>query len=409
MELLILISVNIVSTAVIYFVFAIRFRVAVENARRAPIMKDLRENIEAAIEYIGTSIELMDRKSRSFQQAVSRAEQVAGRLEAALEAQTVAATPRKKRRGRDPAAPSAGPTTVEPPAVPDARPVPVDPLDRLVERLGSDRFSMSDLNATSGHSPALQAEGRPSRAAANDGTESAAAARWQWDTAAAGEPPAASPMGATGRGLGFVGSLISRIFGMNQPQVLSDLLSGRAAPLPPAEAQAFQDVLQAQAEGQEEPRETELREAPRPPGRGDRVLLSDEAIVAARRRENSRASPPATRPEAVSPRSVEEIPERRPELTRENDTSIEVGAIGRPPLSAFALAETRGERDPDPLLEQPPMEPAARRQYLRNLLGRGISPERISAATGISRAEIELTALLPARASAVRKHRREEV
>ena len=420
MELLVLILVNIATSVVIYFIFAIRFRVAVEKARRAPIMQDLRDNIEAAIEYIGTSIELMDRKSRAFQQAVGQAQRIAERLEASLEAQALLPKPRARRgrksapvpddKSRDSApslgtdAPEGAPAEVTSPPMAG---VGADAFDRLLARLGEDRFSMSDLNPAPGPGTvgagAVPRGGDPSA----DRSASAGAAAWSDDAQTGAEP--VQTESATGRGLGLVGSLLGRLFGMKKLPAGSDLLPRPAADSGRPAAARFPDSLREAAELEEthSPREAGGAGKPasaaqsdqRPPfqrGRADSLQISQEAIVAADRQDPMRSSagPPVLEPSVTS--AAEEPP---------------VESTQRAPLSAFAPSETepgdpeRGQ-DRDPLLEAPPREPIARREYVRNLLGRGFSPDRISRATGISRAEIELTALLPARTGGVRRLRR---
>ena len=81
MELLAHILVTLVIALVLYILFSIRLSRALAKAPRNEIVKELRENIESAVEFINVSVDLMDRKNRAFYNMLRRAEELTRRLE----------------------------------------------------------------------------------------------------------------------------------------------------------------------------------------------------------------------------------------------------------------------------------------------------------------------------------------
>ena len=86
MELFTLIIINIITAVALYILFSVRFSLAVdkivERTRKNAVLKDLRENVEATVEYINTSLDLMDQKNRAFYQLVRKSEELVKHLEA---------------------------------------------------------------------------------------------------------------------------------------------------------------------------------------------------------------------------------------------------------------------------------------------------------------------------------------
>ncbi len=85
MELLALALVNVVTAGLMYVFFSIRFsravRQTVEQSRKNSLIRELKENVELTIEYINSSLDTMDQKTRSFYQLLRRSEELATRLE----------------------------------------------------------------------------------------------------------------------------------------------------------------------------------------------------------------------------------------------------------------------------------------------------------------------------------------
>ncbi len=96
MELFVLIIVNLLTTLVIYLLFSMKFSRSVQLARKHALTEDLRENIEAAIEYINTALDLMDRRSRTYYQLVRKSEEILKKIEAANES----TEGKKRKKGR---------------------------------------------------------------------------------------------------------------------------------------------------------------------------------------------------------------------------------------------------------------------------------------------------------------------
>ncbi len=85
MELLVLVLVNILTAVIMYLLFSVRFSAAVEKARKTAVVDDLKENIEATIEYINTALELVDTRTRTFYRLLRHSEEITEKLRADIE------------------------------------------------------------------------------------------------------------------------------------------------------------------------------------------------------------------------------------------------------------------------------------------------------------------------------------
>lgn len=96
MELLSLILVNICALIIIYFIFSIRFSRALRESREVHIIRELKENIESTIEFINTSLDLMDQKLASFYQLLRKAEEIKNLNNSAVEKKEIPSPESKK-------------------------------------------------------------------------------------------------------------------------------------------------------------------------------------------------------------------------------------------------------------------------------------------------------------------------
>lgn len=85
MELFVLVLVNILTAVIMYLLFSLRFTRAVEKAKKSVIVDELKENIESAIEYINTAIDLVDTRTRTFYRLVRRSEELTAQIRNSLD------------------------------------------------------------------------------------------------------------------------------------------------------------------------------------------------------------------------------------------------------------------------------------------------------------------------------------
>lgn len=463
MELLALILVNIVTLTVAYVVFSVRIRILVERARKEPLVRELRENIEVAMEYLGTSVELMDRKNRTFYQLVQRADQIATRLEEAIVAETAAQTKTRRRRSKvskqqvpAPAPPDVAavesPARAESKAGPPAEQTPPSEdgaVERLLRLMGEDSFEADAALRQSPNAPDAGALG--SKAPAASLREGGQSASRSWDRLPDTDPvpgaagAAGSGAGFFGKGLGGVGRFFGRLMGLRT----ADPEQAQTGLLRP-----YQHDFGQTLDGTRHRIEQEKKAPPPPSGpskRTDRFELSDEADArlrpglssieyarnaktdlpqkepgAEKTRAENRAVPKSTAPDAVVHAQSNEATKSNgagvqapviaaPDPSRESARD-DLGALpiapGRTPLSItagsgeVAVAPDAGASELGPALV--PADRSMRREFIRSLLEQGRSPEFIAARTRISMAEIELTAALPTRTVTQRRQRRTE-
>lgn len=80
MELAALALVNVVTALAMYLFFSMRFsravRQTIEESRKNSLLRELKENVELTIEYINSSLDTMDQKTRSFYQLLRRSEEL---------------------------------------------------------------------------------------------------------------------------------------------------------------------------------------------------------------------------------------------------------------------------------------------------------------------------------------------
>ena len=85
MDLAILILVNLGIAIIMYFLFSLRFSVALEKAEKASrknVVKELKQNIEQTIRLMDDSLDIIDQKMTTFYRLVRRAEELAEIIEA---------------------------------------------------------------------------------------------------------------------------------------------------------------------------------------------------------------------------------------------------------------------------------------------------------------------------------------
>ncbi len=76
MEILGIIFVHLLGASAIYIFFTLRFNRALERSRREVYSRELKENIELAVKFINSAIELVDKKSRSSYDMLRKAEEL---------------------------------------------------------------------------------------------------------------------------------------------------------------------------------------------------------------------------------------------------------------------------------------------------------------------------------------------
>ena len=419
MDLLALAIVNVVTACAMYVLFSIRFsravRQTVEQTQKKGLMRELKENVELTIEYINSSLDTMDQKTRSFYQLLRRSEELVRQLESmqadlrASESEAAAAGSRA-RKGRSaspkktvdkPALPNAANTTRSP-SQPAASPgeagrtrapgQPADDLlsgrsrsgaalefaraedsagaynvDRVLKEMGDDRLQIS--------APAPSAE-----TAYRTGERSRPVATY-----------AAAPTPAAGTGvLGRIGAIARRVLGVDS---MPDLTAGAAASTTAASAGASPGTTSA-----------------RPAARFEIPQLTPEEL------EQAVPGTPRRAPRSASEAVPAVEPAILPRLDRLDLGSQSVDAWGEVPNDA--VRRTNAGRSPGagygPLFSAGPQLPppseilasegltngahegeARRADVIRTLLRYGYRPSDISRATGIALPEVELVASLP--------------
>ncbi len=427
MELAALALVNVLSALAMYLFFSMRFTRAIEEQRKLPLTRELKDNIRLAIEFINSSVDLMDQKSRTFYQMVRRAEELTARLEElnAADRDTGAAPP-KKRRGRkgsdasqgalltEPAPGAAAERVAAPPTEsgrPLRRPAPAPPappaaasaepsgpfparrsgyaaarevreessydVERALDRLGADRLEITP--------PAPSVD-----AAYRAGELSRTSDRFA-------ETPSGDALsgflgrlgGAVRRTLGLESSLT----GLSYEDVVRAAREKNPVSAPPARDSApapERPRFEIPAASAAPPLEAGPRSPRRAPAESERRELLPRLD-----RFESGAPVFSAEPEALyAPGRTRTGADAR--MPRASDADDE----GDPLLNALETALQRGELRNFVLTQR-----SQRTQVLRALLSYGYRPEEISAETGVGLAEIELAAALPAGGRRPRKQR----
>ena len=424
MELLVLILVNIVTAVVMYVVFSIRFTKAVEEARANPIIRELKDNIQITIEFINTSLDLMDEKTKTFYQLVRRSEEIAKQLEESPKParrstaksssksagkttkKASSKTTRKKNTSRKASEPMAA--AIENPPTSENEPAPPlqalggpgidqdhspgsDPMERALSGLGDDRL---DLTPPADDSTAAYRAGELSAGLAQ----------------AFGGVQPAQP-GPVGRFLSGMGSRMRSLFGGGTASAGTSDSAGAAdstgaplqqgAPTSSGEQADFAGVLSRT---------------------GDRLVAKAEREAAARNRQ----------PRSMNPRDILELSSESAEQIIAQSLGTEASPASAPELpglegdteSAVAGRERMEPRQPasspeaeklniDAVLARSGLDlrdrsPAGRADRIKELLRHGFDPRAISAGTGIALPEVELIASLPEGAMRPRRRRRTE-
>ena len=76
MDLLALAAVNLLTAVVLYFFFSLRLSRGIQKSRQDPLSPELKENIELAVQYINSSINLLDQKKKSCYNMLRQAEKI---------------------------------------------------------------------------------------------------------------------------------------------------------------------------------------------------------------------------------------------------------------------------------------------------------------------------------------------
>jgi hypothetical protein len=425
MELAALALVNVLSALAMYLFFSMRFTRAVEEQRKLPLTRELKDNIRLAIEFINSSVDLMDQKSRTFYQMVRRAEELTARLEELSAVERESATAPKKRRSRKTEVAEQGALLAAPTAGTEAR-----------EAAGSDSRPPTGKKATI--AATLAAPQPPSAPAARIAARPASGERAGYAGAHVGPDesydveraldrlgadrlditPAAPSVDAAFRS-GELSRPADR-FAEAQP---GDVLSGFLGRIGGAVRRTL--GLESALTGLNYEEVVRAARAAREPGPASASESQVPGAIVERPRFVIPEAPPL---EARPPRRAAAEPQPRDLLPRfdrfENGGpafSAEPEGLYGPQRTRAAARATRGlENDDasDPLLDA--LETALQRGELRNfvlsqrsqrtqvlraLLSYGYRPEEISAETGVGLAEIELAAALPAGGRRPRKQR----
>ena len=73
-DLIALAVVNLLTAVLLYFFFSLRASRAIEQSRKNPFTPELEENIKLAVQYINSSLELLDQKKKACYQMLRQAE-----------------------------------------------------------------------------------------------------------------------------------------------------------------------------------------------------------------------------------------------------------------------------------------------------------------------------------------------
>ncbi len=431
MELFTLILINFGTAVALYIIFSVRFSMAVDKivdrTRKNIILKDLRENIEATIEYINTSLDLMDQKNRSFYQLIRRSEELIGKLdshqgsrsagelavpESLTEQEMTAlsapldgepdepgALPNEIPRPRPPRRPVADTESGPRPAPERARPPSPPPaqrrqqssestLDRVLDALGEDRV---EISGTGGDS---------AREIFANGEQSAGFARRFKRTDRPGKKREGFyPVGSTGFTMDEVGLPRADTAGSGFLSMLEG--AGRTVRrmlgIEPMAAAGTNRTRDGHKDEDEDIFDLVDESGP-DPGQGDeRDRLFEQLLREKRERLAAPAPAPAPREDRFEfsgdlvPEDEFESSGYATELQRERRSTVP-DAAGQAELQGQIRASS----------------PAGRREIILQLLDRGYSTDKIAAYTGIGRAEVDLVASLPVSPAKRRRMRRQD-
>ena len=407
MELAVLILVNIITSIIIYVIFSIRFTIAVDKARKTPIVRELKDNIEATIEFINTSLDIMDQKTRSFYQLVRKSEELARRLEEVSLNEQSAGPRKRKRRSKRPV-----PGTSDP--EPELKQAPLSPLQtpdtpddensdsgsgsaysRVLDAMESDHV---DLSPVGNSSDAIYQDGELSRGLARSfGLPEEASPAQNSEV-----PPGSRPeRGALSGLLSRVGGILGRVLGAptDASRTLPPELESEGAP-PRVDREREQNFMQLME--RMERKSTETGEGP---ARGEREQTGSRTRDRQDRLELSGERPPRPREEVSPPELVlKASSESALESAREPQAESLTESNQNEPLSP--------EEDLESYLRSLPVseipQGRERTDFIRDLLARGFEPAEISTRTGIGLPEVDLVASLPGRGRRKRTTRRVE-
>ncbi len=85
MELLALAFVNLLTLCIMYFFFSLKTSKAIRKIHKDPLSSELKENIELAVQYINSSINLFDQKKKSCYQMLRTAEEILSNIQKNIE------------------------------------------------------------------------------------------------------------------------------------------------------------------------------------------------------------------------------------------------------------------------------------------------------------------------------------
>jgi len=364
MELLTLAIVNAVTAIILYVFFSIRMSVALEKIKTKGMPEDFKKNIQATVEYINTSLEILDHKTAAFYRLVRRAEELMKQMEEG---------PRRKgkKKGKislpeetDEKTMPTGRSSYRGDKRSDLSSMENDPFMRILDSSPSDSLDIS--SSDDGASQIFQSGDFSSRYF---------------------NPPAAQASSAGGM-LGGIGRSLRKFFG------LGDIAPTASSSLPPVPSTPrgpdFGKVLEIEKNVIERLKKANEQAAERAgPPRKDSLEFSPESIekltMAAFGREEKREekAPQYEEPDEITP---DETLEKRMDyfLSRETQDNFTMDA-----------AEDTIEIPSGP----------KRGEVVRLLLGSGYKKEEISQLTGIGLAEVELILSLPALPRKPRKNK----
>ena len=363
MELLALAFVNLLTAAVMYILFSLRFSRAVEQTRKNQLFKELRENIELAVEYINTSLDAIDQRTASFYKLVRRAEEIARSLE-----QSTTRRPRKKK------------ATASKSRTPVAEKAPTDAGDHQRSKKSTPSTSQEVVGESVGEEAGTESSAyldRVLRSMAEDSLSLEPTAESSEEAYLGGRLTRASAVDqpATGAaGLTVIGSFFRRLLGAGGDSFSTNLPSQAKAP-----SVSVPDAREASG-GRAAPSVPETETAPPANNRtGARFVVPDLDQL------QKRLKPEPARGDRLELSAINPQFSGQPRLPLDDGEAVDPVALSRE-LSARAARQEANEA------AAPPRD---KRDLIRTLLASGYRPAEISSSTGISIAEIELVASLP--------------
>ena len=237
MELAALVIVNVLTASAMYFLFSLRFTSAVQKAARGSVLKELRENVEATVEFINTALDLMDEKNKTFYRMLRRSEELVQELEAlrtepekkrSSSRKTSRVDPTQKKgsggRGVSPTEPEkkAGHSAKEEPEDSFTGDGSVAHLEKLLSRNYEDEFRFSETTL----------QDRGAGISSRNGTGQALSDRYRGSSGTGGAvPPKKQDSGSLIRALEMTGRTVLGMLGIRMPSPPDEVSPSEVSPV----------------------------------------------------------------------------------------------------------------------------------------------------------------------------------